>query len=166
MIQIKNKAFDTFLESFQEIDLPITLTEDLSPLFSAENKPLKDEHIAEFIAIVDQEIDEYTEFVPCFKLKETEQFQVVVYWKAMLMQHKYVMAVYSSTGVPIDTRVLSVISHDDTGVTRSIATIDEDWQIIIAKGVDDLKDDYDPQSSKMLVLEIMPDGKIMRPDKR
>ena len=166
MFQPKNKAFDAFLESFQEIDLPITLTEDLSVLFSAENKPLKSEHIAEFLAPIDSEIDEFTEFVPCFKLKDIHQFEVIVYWKAMLMEHKYVMATYSPAGVSIDVRAVSVISHDDSGVTRSIATIDEDWQIVIAKGVESDDVEYDPTSSKMLVLEIMPDGKIMRGDKR
>lgn len=166
MLQLKNKAFDAFLESFQEIDLPITLTEDLSALFSAENKPFKSEQIAEFIAPIDSEIDEFTEFVPCFKLKETHQFEVIVYWKAMLMEHKYVMVTYSNSGVPIDVRTISVIAHDETGVTRSIATIDEDWQIVIAKGIESDQEEYDPTSSKMIVLEIMPDGKIMREDKR
>jgi len=166
MFQPKNKAFDAFLECFQEIDLPITLTEDLSPLFSAENKPFKSAHIAEFIAPIDDEIDEFTEFVPCFKLKETHQFKAVVYWKAMLMEHRYVMATYTDNGIPIDIRAISTISHNESEVTRSIATIDEDWQIVIAKGIESEQEGYDPTSSKMLVLEVMPDGKIMREDKR
>ncbi len=162
----KNKAFEAYLESFQEIDLPITLTEELSTVFSSENKPLKDEQIAEFIATVDKDIDEYTEFVPCFQLMETEHFKAVVYWKAMLMESKYIMAVYTPSGEPIHIKELSKLSHGENGVTRSIATIDEDWQIVIAKGTDDLQEDYDPLTSQMLVLEIMPDGKIMKTDKQ
>ena len=69
MLQTKNQPFEEFLTSFQEIDLPITLTEDLSPTFSAQNKPLKDAQLAAFIASIDTEIDEFTEFVPCFRLK-------------------------------------------------------------------------------------------------
>jgi len=165
MFQPTNKAFDAFLECFQEIDLPITLTEDLSPLFSAENKPFKSEQIAEFIAPIDDEIDEFTEFVPCFKLKETHQFEAIVYWKAMLMEHKFVMATFNSNGTPIHVKAISTISHNDHGVTRSIATIDEDWQITIAKGVETEKDGYDPTTSKMLILEVKPDGTIGKADK-
>jgi len=166
MLLKKNLAFEAYLEAFQEIDLPITLTEDLSSVFSSENIPLKDEQIAEFIATIDDEIDEYTEFVPCFQLKETEFFKAVVYWKGMLMESKYIITIYSLEGVPIRIKELSKISHDELGVTRSIATIDEDWLILIAKGTDDLQDDYDPQKSQMLVLEILPDGQIMKTDKR
>ena len=161
-----NKAFEEYLEAFQEIDLPITLTEDLSSVFSSENKPLKDEQIAEFIAKIDDDIDEYTEFVPCFQLKETEYFKAIVYWKGMLMESKYIIAIYSPKGDPIRIKELSKIAHDDHGVTRSIATIDEDWQIAIARGTEDLQEVYDPKTSQMLVLEILPDGQIMKTDKR
>ena len=166
MIKTKNKAFEAYLECFQAIDLPVTLTEELSPVFSSENKPLKDEHIAAFIVHGNEEIDEFTEYVPCFQLKETEHFKAVVYWKAMLMESKYVLAVYTATGEPISTRELSKLSHDSNGVTRSIATIDEDWQIVIARGTEDLEEDYDPKTSQMLLLEIMPDGSVMQTDKR
>jgi hypothetical protein len=166
MLLKKNKAFEAFLQSFQEIDLPITLTEDLSVVFSTENKPLKDELIAEFIAKLDDDIDEFTEFVPCFQLKETEHFKAVVYWKGMLMESKYIIAIYSPAGEPIRIKELSRIGHDDHGVTRSIATIDEDWLIMIARGTDGLEEDYDPKQSQMLVLEILPDGQIMKTDKR
>ena len=166
MFPKKNKAFEAYLDTFQEIDLPITLTEDLSAVFSSENKPLKDEQIAEFIASIDNDIDEYTEFVPCFQLKETEHFQAVVYWKGMLMESKYILAVYSPAGEPISVKELSKLAHGENRVTRSIATIDEDWQIAIAKGIDDLQEDYDPKTSQLLVLEILPDGQIMKTDKR
>jgi len=103
MLLKKNKAFEAYLEAFQEIDLPITLTEELATVFSSENKPLKDEQIAEFIAKSDDDIDEYTEFVPCFQLKETEHFKAVVYWKGMLMESKYILSVHAPTGEPIKT---------------------------------------------------------------
>ena len=166
MIKTKNKAFDAYLESFQAIDLPITLTEELSSVFSSENKPLKDEHIAAFIVDENDDIDEFTEYVPCFQLKATEYFKAVVYWKAMLMESKYVLTVYKTTGERISSTELSKLSHDANEVTRSIATIDEDWQIVIARGTDNPEADYDPSSSQMLILEIMPDGTIVKADKR
>lgn len=166
MIKTKNKAFEAYLESFQTIDLPITLTEELSSVFSSENKPLKDEHIAAFIVDENEDIDEFTEYVPCFQLKATEYFKAVVYWKAMLKESKYVLTVYTTTGDRISARELSKLSYDSDEVTRSIATIDEDWQIVIGRGIEVPEEDYDPNSSQMQILEIMPDGAIMKLDKR
>ena len=161
MLKTKNQEFEIFLNSFPEIELPITLTEDLNVTFSAENKPLRDSDIAAFIHTIDNHIDEYTEYVPCFKIPETPHFKAVVFWKAMLMENKYVLAIYTIDGQPLDAKVLSIIKHSSLGITRSIATIDEDWNIVIAKGVEQINDSYDPSSSKILCLEINPEGKIV-----
>lgn len=165
MIKSKNKEFETFLESFPEIDLPITLTEDLSATFSSENRPLRDADIAKFIHTIDANIDEFTEYVPCFQLPESPHFKAVVFWKAMLMENKYVLALYSLQGEPLDAKVLSLIQHNSLGITRSVATIDEDWNIVIVKGTTKTNDQsYDPTLSKIVSLEITPEGRILPSD--
>lgn len=162
MLTTTNKDFEIYLESFQEIDLPITLTQDLSPTFSAENRPLKDEQIVEFIHPVDSEIDEYTEYVPCFRLKETPHFKATVYWKASLTVNQYVLVIYTLLGEPLSARVLSSVEFEEKGqIIRSIASIEDDWTIVIAKGAEN-QGAFDVNSNKVVTLEIMPDGTIQR----
>ena len=111
---------------------------------------------------MDGEIDEFTEYVPCFRLKETPHFKVLVYWKASLQVNQYVLVIYSLKGEPLAARVLSSIEFEENGkITRSIASIEDDWTIVIAKGVEK-EGDFDSSANKVVTLEIMPDGTIQK----
>lgn len=165
MLRIKNKDFDVFLESFPELDLPIILTEDLNVTFSANNIPIRDVDITAFIHTIDDNIDEFTEYVPCFKIPDSPHFHAIVFWKGMLMENKYVLAIYSLQGEPLDAKILSITKHNSLGIARSVAKIDKDWNIVIVKGTEDLQDDlYNPKASKIVTMEITPEGKIVLTD--
>ena len=78
--------FSNFLERFPEIDLPVTLGDEMHMTFSSENKPLQSLMINQHLLRAEEkEPDEFTEFIPCFRVKETISFHAIVYWRAGLL---------------------------------------------------------------------------------
>jgi hypothetical protein len=145
--------------------MPVTLGEDTHHTFSAENQPLGDELIAQYIIPTESAgIDhEFTEYVPCFSFDDTEQFIAVVWWKAELMNYEYVLATFDEKGALIDRKVIAGTTIGaDGSVTRSVAIINEEWEIAVAEGRSSDGDQlFDPTSSKMRHLEILATGKIV-----
>lgn len=162
----KNTQIDIsqFVEFFPVLELPITLSDDTHHDFSAQNEPLPPLGIKQFILPIEKEVDEYTEFVACLRIADTYDFHTIVYWKAGLMNYQYVMVSYDKKGEIIDSRVLAGTYADGENdrITKSVATIEEDWLINIVSGQagSDMMN-YDAASSKTFSLELLPDGKIV-----
>lgn len=161
---MQHYTFADFLAKFPPVPLPVTLGEDTHHVFSTENEPLPDAMIVQFIHPAEQTVadDEFTEYVPCFALKDTEYFFALVWWKATLLNYEYVLATFTPKGELIDRRVIAQTTVLNTGkIRRSVATIDEDWVIFIAEGESsDAGDHFDPTTSKTYDIEIMADGTI------
>ncbi|MCR9287311.1 MAG: hypothetical protein NXI23_08020 [Bacteroidetes bacterium] len=155
--------FQHFLEKFPIIDLPITLSDDLHLTFSQNNEPLNPLMIQQYIAFIEgEEPDEFTEYIPCFKIPETLEFHAIVYWKASLMNYQYVMATFDKVGNMIDKRVLGGTFSDGKVVTKSLVTIDPDWMIYVVTGqLESVDITYDATQSRAFDLELLPDGKIV-----
>ncbi len=153
--------FDDFLQKFPAIELPITLNDEIHLLFSKNNKPLPQSLIREFILPIEKKADELTEFVPCFSIPETINFYAIVYWKAGLMDYLYQLVTFTKQGELIDQRAIAGTFYDEEKLTKSIATIDEDWEIFVATGQSSGKtNEFDPSTSKAFKLELLPDGYI------
>lgn len=160
----KNAAikFEHFLERFPEIDLPVTLGEETHHHFSRKNKPLPAAMIRQFIAPLEDQIDELTEFISCFRIRKTSKFSAIVYWRASLMTYQYVLATFTDKGLLIDKKVIAGTFFDGHTLTQSVATIDEDWIISIASGQSERNDvNYNAATSTAYQLELLPDGKIV-----
>jgi hypothetical protein len=156
-----NIALDAFLAIFPEARLPITLTEDSQREFGAANEPFNQGMIDQYlIPLEGGEVDEYTEFVPCFKIPKTFDFHALVYWKAGLMNYEYKLVTISKKGDFIAQRTLAGTFYDGKALTTSIATIDEDWQIFIISGQSADGEEYDASNSRHQKLEILPEGDI------
>ena len=155
-------TFAEFLAKFPPVSMPIVLGEDTHHVFSMENEPLPEGMVARFILPLDPEpADEFTEYVPCFAIEDTERFIALVWWKAGLMQYEYVLATFNDKGEPLDRRVIAHTRVRDGKVLRAVATIDEDWVIYIAEGESsDGEDHFDPTTSRTYDLELMLDGTI------
>jgi len=156
--------FNHFLEKFPEVELPVTLGEDTHLDFSRENSPLPIPMIAQHIMKAESgDMDEFMEFIPCFKIPETFEMHAIVYWKAGLMDYQYVLATFTKKGQLIDRRVIGGIYSDGQNITQSVVTIDTDWLIYIATGQSDAADNlgYDPSTSKTIELELLADGRII-----
>ena len=154
--------FDHFLEKFPELDLPITLGEETHHHFSNQNDPLPGLMIEQFLAPLESNVDEFTEFIACFRFIDTKNFHALVYWKAGLMDYTYTLVTFTTKGLVIDKRVIAGTFSDGKVLTQSVATIDEDWGILIASGQSSSNEnEYDASSSTAYNLELLPDGKIV-----
>jgi hypothetical protein len=80
------------------------------------------------------------------------------------MNYQYVMATYDNkSGALIDVRVLGGTFSDGRVITRSIATIDDDWIIYVVSGQTEGSEDetYDARRSRAVEFELLADGKII-----
>ena len=155
--------FQDFLLKFPEVDLPITLSEETLAVFSKENEPINSLMAHQFINVYeDKDMDDMTEFVPCFKIPKTDAFHAVVYWKAELMNYQFILMTYDKSGNFIDSRTLAGTTSNGDIVLQSVATIEEDWMIYIVSGAQALRNQtYDAGTSTTTDLELLPDGLIV-----
>lgn len=162
---MKNKqpSFEDLLSYFPEIELPINITEDLVFAADAHNKVLPPEIIESFILKWgDTEIDEFTEFVPVLKIKDTDEFHAIIYWKGGLMKYEYFLVTLDKAGNLITKKPIASTISDGNSVKKSVALIDEDMIIHIMAGENKSKDiDYNPSHSQAFNMEILPTGDII-----
>jgi len=154
-------SFEKFLTLFPEIELPITLTTDAHIEFSRHNNPIPIPMIDEFLASADD--DELTEYVACFKIPQTGGFHALVYWRAGLMDYQYHMVTFDKEGYLLDKRLISGTKLNGKNLVRSVATIEADWLITVVEGaeiVEEGKNIFNPQSSKVHNLELTSSGEI------
>jgi len=155
-------TFRHFLDKFPKVNLPQTLSEEDARIYSKDNEPLPDKLIQEFILPNDTEVDDLTEFVPCFKLADTKDFHAVVYWKAGLMNYQYTMLTFDKSGKAIDKKTLAGTISNGIAIVRSVARIDNDMSIYIMSGHTDRDEThFDAAESTTVELELLPDGKMM-----
>ena len=154
--------FQDFLLKFPEVELPVTLSEETLTIFSKENPPINTLMAHQFINVFeDNDMDDMTEYTPCFKVPKTENFHAVVYWKAELLNYQFVLITYDKSGNFIDSRTLAGTTSNGELVIKSVATFGEDWSIYIVSGAQETNADmYDAGTSTTTELELAPDGVI------
>jgi hypothetical protein len=165
----KKNLWKQFYAFFPEIELPITLSEEYTGVFTKYNKPIPMDLIQSFILeqhlfLPEEEIDsdlEIEEYVPCFKLPKNKNYRAVVYWKASLLKYEYVIHTYDLKGKTITKHVIASTTSDGKKIRQIVATIDPDLEIYIMGGDADSDNFYDPEKSKAFSLEITPTGQII-----
>jgi hypothetical protein len=156
--------FPDFIAKFPPVSMPITLGSDDHHVFGTENDPLSDAFIAQFIHPLETVTpdEEFTEYIPCFGIADTEQFIALVWWKAELLNYEYILATFTLKGEIISHQVIAGTKVVDGKVYRAVATINEEYEIAIVEGVSDDGDKlFDPTSSNTRFLEIMINGEIV-----
>lgn len=155
-------TFEDFISFFPELEPPITLTEESSLEFSKHNKPLPAAAIHEFILPYETQADELTEFLPCFKIPETNTFHAVVYWKAGLLSYEYKMITFDQSGNFIDGKVIAGTISNGESIIRTVSTIDTDWIIHSVVGEQNAtKSTKINTESKSFSLELLGTGEII-----
>jgi hypothetical protein len=155
-------SLEHFIERFPVARLPITLNEASQRIFSAANEPFNQLIVDQYLIPLDGiEVDEYTEFVPCFRIPDTHEFHAIVYWKAELLNYQFILATLSKKGELIDKKVIAGTYYDGQVLVGSVATIDEDWEILIISGKTENETIYDASSSTTTKLELLPEGQII-----
>jgi len=155
--------FNQFAKLFPKIDLPVTLSEESQGHFSKANPPLPRDMVDHFLLpLQKEEIDEFTEFLACFQIPKAKEFIGLVYWKARLLTYEYILATFTKKGVLIDQQVLAGTTAQPDAIARTVATMDEEWNVFIVGGVENLRDsDNDGTKSEALKLSITEKGQIV-----
>ncbi len=157
--------FNAFLEHFPTIELPITLNDEIHHEFSNINEPLPALMIEQFIQPYEpEEADEFTEYIACFKIPETHDFHAIVVWRAGLLSYTYTMMTFTKKGELIDKYAIAGTFYDGQQLTQSVATIDEDWEMLIMSGQSKNGERYNPATSRVTKLELLPEGQIIEID--
>lgn len=158
-MQTKKYSFAQFLQAFPTIELPVTLNEEAHHTFSQVNKPLPSALIEQFLAETLGPVDEYTEFIPCFRYTEKDKFHAIVVWKASLLTYEYILMTYDPKGQLLQMEAIAgMTSHGET-IWRRMAMISEDLIINVVEGKQE-GTQYDTQASLNYYLEIMDNGFI------
>ncbi len=159
--KFKTESIEDFVSYFPEIELPIQLSEELIPIFSEKNKALSQDAIERYLLQWEQEVTEFTEFVPCFSLPGTEGFSALVYWRAELLNYQFILITIDKKGDLIERKAIASTLIDQELVKKSMALINEDLIIQIVAGVNqESETDYDASHSQAFSMEILPTGKI------
>jgi len=156
-------SFKDFINKFPKIDLPITLSEESHLHFSKAGMPLPAEMIRDFLEPLQKEpSDEFTEFQPCFRIPKTKDFHAIVYWKASLLTYQYLIATFTKKGVLIEHQVLSGTQVENNVIARTVATINDNWNIFIVGGVEQQESGaFSPTESEAVQLELQESGQII-----
>lgn len=156
-------TLDELLSFFPEVELPIEITEDLVMTAETVNKVLPAAVIESYIVQWEsnEEFDEFTEFVPILKIKGTEEFLALVYWKGGLMRYEYILVTMDKLGNLITRKPLASTLSDGKTVKKSVARIDEDLIIHIMAGENLADGKYDPANSQAFNMEIMHTGDVI-----
>ena len=132
--QTKRACFTTLTSKFPKAKLPIELTPDAVREFEKKKKPLSVDSISQFLLEEGEAIDEFTEFIPCFRLPDTKEFHGLVYWQAGLMEYHYWLATFDKKGNFIEKkRIAGTISGEST-FKVAVATITSSWKIEVKEG--------------------------------
>lgn len=158
----KEISLDGFVDFFPEIDLPVTLNDESLLDFSRENKPFTTLVLQQWIVPHDQEISDLTEYIPCFRLKDTADIFAMVYWRGDALKYEYIMVTFDKSGNLIDKKSIASTIVSDQSIKKSLATIDPDWIIHIVAGENFEPDhQYNSKQSRAFSMELLADGKII-----
>jgi hypothetical protein len=161
-VPLKEVSFSQFIQFFPIMPLPVVLAEENINIFSQDNIPLPEAVIQQYLYPLEETVpDEFTEFMPCFRVPDTEGFHAILYWKGALLNYHFILATFTKKGILIDKRTLSGTSVIQETILQSIAVMDEDWRIRILSGISHIKETYEPGSSTTLLLELLPEGRIV-----
>lgn len=148
---------------FQEVELPVIISDEYISAFSKENPPISLDFIEKIIPW-EKDVDEFTEFIPCFRLPNQKNFIGFVYWKGGLLSYDFILATIDLKGTSIMHKsIAGTRVSDDGSITISIASIDTDLAIKIMIGRSSDGIHYSGEDSKSYYMEILENGEITIP---
>lgn len=153
------------LRYFPPVDLPVTLTFTSHEAFSRDHKPLPEMLTDYFLAGWEgEEPDEFTEYVPGFQF-EGKQYLGLVYWKAGLLNYRYVLVLLDKKGRFLERLVLAETLVEDRHVRQGVAMISADGEIFMVESESDAEGDLaTPAGSLTDRYRITEAGEIVRVD--
>ncbi len=153
------KEYDLLLKSFPILELPQIVSKDRILDYSRHNPPLNGLVLETYFNNWDQEIDEYVEFIPCFRFK-VDKHDCLVYHKSSLLKYEFYLVTINEKEELISRKIIAGMISNGKETIQSAATITPDHCIHIAGAYvhDGL---FEGTESSQNYMEIMPDGKIV-----
>jgi len=133
----KKTGFTALVANFAKGELPIILAPDTYRTYEKKNKPLSIDAIKNFLLDEGEEIDEFTEFVPCFRLPDSSKFYGLIFWKAGLMEYHYILITFDKKGYFINKKRVGGTIRDENSFIVQVATIENSWKIEVKEGKSD-----------------------------
>jgi len=165
MIRKKKISFANFLSRFPEIDLPVTLTDEIEREIATRHDPIPPAMVEEFLGkfFPAEFVDEFTEFVPCFRLKETEKFHAVVVWVAELTKKQFYLITFNDKAEALQSKIIGGMVIVGDKILRTAAHIDQDWLIHTVSGIEQTGDRTDEYRETIsTVIELHSGGTIVQ----
>ena len=162
-MSVQKPTYDDFLACFPVLELPVTVTTDSRVEFAKANKPFPQQIIEDFLVPIEQEgIDEFTEFEPCFRFAEDEEFDAVVYWRGKIYSYEYILAIFDRKQQLISRKSIAGSRFEKERLFQSAANISEDFIISIVAGQQEEGDkNYKAEMSQSMTFEILTTGDII-----
>jgi hypothetical protein len=152
---------DKILHYFPETELPIIVSEDYLSDYETNADPFPQMFIDEVLLEWEKDADEFTEFIPCFRLPKEEKFNTVVYWKGALLRYDFIMVTLDKNGELINKKSIASTIVNDNVIKKSVASIEPDLIINIIAGQTLDGEEYDASMSKAFAMEVLPTGEII-----
>lgn len=152
---------DKILHYFPLIELPVLVSDDYLHDFESGADPFPQSFIEEVLLDWEKDADEFTEFIPCFRIPGEEKFDAVVYWKGGLLKYDFIMVTLDKKGNLINKKSIASTIIKDNMIKKSVASIEPDLIINIIAGQSKDSEDYDGTLSKSFSMEILPSGEII-----
>jgi len=143
------------------MELPIIVSDDYLSEYESNADPFPQVFIDEVLLDWEKEADEFTEFIPCFRLPKEEKFNSVVYWKGALLRYDFILVTLDKNGDLINKKSIASTIVNDNVIKKSVASIEPDLIINIIAGQTLDGEEYDASMSKAFAMEILPSGEII-----
>jgi hypothetical protein len=152
---------ERILHYFPETELPVIVSDEHLSSFEASASPFPQAFVDEIVSVWEGEADDFTEFIPCFRLPGQEKFDAIVFWKGSLLRYDFVLATLDKNGNIIGKKAIASTIVQDALIRKSIASIEPDLTIHIIAGQTVDGTEYEASLSKAFSMEILPDGQII-----
>ena len=154
--KLKPITLEQFIELFPLVELPVVLTEESILSFSSLNKTLPMAAILDYILEEEEEMDEFTEFVPCLSFAVSEDILAIVYWKGTLLSYDYfVMCIDLKRSKLISKKIIAGTKVLDNIIIKSNAVISPELEIEVLVNSYASSDQFYPVQSISYHIEIM-----------
>jgi hypothetical protein len=145
------------------VEAPVTLGEETHHAFTENSLPLPQLLTDAFILPYEKDagMDEFTEYIPCFRLEHSGSHHVCVYWRANLMTYVYFLATFDSEGRQIDRALIAGTYMLDGLLAQRVAHISKEFLVVSAEGrATPGQRDFDLSGSVRTIIQISETGKL------
>jgi hypothetical protein len=160
----KKQLFEDWLMRMPLVQTPVTLGEETHQTFTENQLPLAQALIDAFILPYETEgeADEFTEYIPCFRVEHSGKHQICVYWRVSLLNYTYFIATYDSDGHQVGRALIAGTFVIDNQLVHRVAHLPDALHVLISEGYSDVETNtFDASGSVKTQIKIAENGSIV-----